>query len=1270
MLKPSKQDGFIFCIVSLRYLVNILTTSAKIRLLLALLFASLLLTAVIVQKTYTPKNNLYQTGQTLEDNLHKKEAYVKNFLDNKENFNKLKTLGNDEQEALKVIKDFTTDENIWALTYKDSHLVFWSGVKAIPQHPSLIREGYSFIQQPNGYYDVIKKSEGKFSVIFLIPVKISYRVQNQYLHNVFARDLLTDNNIEIADFTDKNIYPVHSLDGTLLFSVKVKDDEVGHKFFYFEVVLWVLCALVLFLLIHSICNYIALKGYIYLSFLILASFIILLRIINLHYDWPGFSHQPEVFNPKYYSYGPLFPSLGDFCINILYCTWFATFVFRHKDKILTNTYNKFLGYVIVIAFVLILDVSSAALLRLFYGLVRYSDINFDVNNVLNLSGFSVLGVIMLCFSFLIFYLLTEVTLTVCSRLVVPISHQIAILLLSIVAATIIAGYQDHEFTSFYMFWAVWVMLRGYAYRYYQGKITSTSLVVIILLCAILSAIKLNHFQAIKEKDTRQKLVKQLEAPNDPVANNMFREIDKRIATDPVIQRYFTDTIHNTITSLADHIERKYFGGYLGKYEFKIHEYNSKGEAIGDKTYELAIFKDMIKFDSFFKESDHFYRNIGTLGVLKYLALIPIFKGEMNVGTIVVELESKFLHGENSFPELLIDGTYKSNDLFKDYSYAFYQDNKLFSQNGHYVYSLINHDLKGKVKEYLFTNTSGSEPERFGILKGYSHLVYEPSKRTLIVVSKENDIFINTITSITFFFIIFLFFAVICITVRWLWARIRIMYIKDNYLHWVLQLNFDKILYKTRIQLSIVFAVVVTLIMVGIITYLSIVDQYNEQQEQTISDKVSHIAKAFESGNLIYEAFNNNSIESFQLKFNEFAKTYSVDLTLFNTNGAELVSTQPKLYDYGLLAPRINAKAFIYLNKLQKSEYIHNEIIGELNYKAAYVPVKDSKRTLGYLQLPYFSNEADYKQRAGSLLNAMINVYALIFIAIGLLAVFIARQITNPLNIIQMSLSKTIYGQKNEPIKWQRNDEIGALITEYNNMIAALEQSAQKLAQSERESAWREMAKQVAHEIKNPLTPLKLGLQLLEKSWRDRDPKFDQKFERFSKSFVEQIESLSSIASEFSAFAKMPDTRIVRMDIFEALSQAVTIFKQMDNIKIVFNPPDTRFFINADRDQLLRCFNNLLKNAIEAIPPDRQGIIEINYLITSKNILLSVKDNGNGIPDNLREKIFEPNFTTKSSGTGLGLAFVKNSIENAGGKVWFETAIGAGTTFYFSLPEAP
>jgi two-component system nitrogen regulation sensor histidine kinase NtrY len=243
------------------------------------------------------------------------------------------------------------------------------------------------------------------------------------------------------------------------------------------------------------------------------------------------------------------------------------------------------------------------------------------------------------------------------------------------------------------------------------------------------------------------------------------------------------------------------------------------------------------------------------------------------------------------------------------------------------------------------------------------------------------------------------------------------------------------------------------------------------------------------------------------------------------------------------------------------------------------------------------------------------------------------------------------------------------VNEYNKMIAALETNAQKLAQSERESAWREMAKQVAHEIKNPLTPLKLGLQLLEKSWRDKDPKFDLKFERFSKSFVEQIESLSSIASEFSSFAKMPDTRLERMNIFDMLAQAVTIFVHMDNIRINYPAPAGPFYITADRDQILRCFNNLLKNAIEATQHQKPGIIDIKYTVNDKNILLSITDNGDGIPEGMREKIFEPNFTTKSSGTGLGLAFVKNSIENADGKVWFETIIGVGTTFYLSLPAA-
>ena len=440
-----------------------MTTSAKIRLLLALLFASLLLTALIVQNTYTPKNNLFQTAETLENNLHKKEGFINSVINDKARFAQLKTLAEDEQAALRTIKTFTTDESIWLTTFKKNKLSFWSGVRVITQRPASIREGYSFVREPNGFYEVIKKSEGDFSAIFFIPVKISYPVQNKYLHNIFARNLLNDNNIEIADFTDAHVYPVHSLNGTLLFSVKVKQNEVGHKFFYFQVVIWILCAMVLSLLVHSICNYIALKGYAYLSFILLAAFIVLLRFINLHYSWPGFTHQPDIFDPQIYRYSVLFPSLGDLCINILCICWFVAFIYRHRDRLLRKQiHNRIAGYIMVIGLILILILSSSSLLKLFYGLVINSKINFDVNNVLNLSGFSMLGVLMLCFSFLIFYLLTEISLTVCSKLSVPVSHQTALLVIAIITTTIIKSYNNDEFTVFYILLDLWVLIRGHA----------------------------------------------------------------------------------------------------------------------------------------------------------------------------------------------------------------------------------------------------------------------------------------------------------------------------------------------------------------------------------------------------------------------------------------------------------------------------------------------------------------------------------------------------------------------------------------------------------------------------------------------------------------------------------------------------------------------------------------------------------------------------------------------------------------------------------------
>jgi len=1225
-----------------------------------------MLTAIIARKTYTSEDSLHQTAKLLEDNLHGKENLIDETLNNPVRFNRLKTLSSNTAEALNTITHFTTNNYIWLVTLKNEQLAFWSGTKVLPHDLAKIKNGVSFINQPNGYYEVIRKNDGDFSAIFFIPVKINYAFQNQYLQNTFAKDLISEHNIEIADFSDRDIHEIHSVNNVYLFSVKLMPGAVSQRLFYFELVFWLLTFITLCILIQNLCTYLARKGYVITSLALLALFIVLLRVINLHYNLPDLTYRLDIFNPRFYASSNLFPTLGDFCINILLVCWLAAFLFQQRNRLLKHAPGKAASYVILISCILALLIVLTAFLTIFYGVVSNSQISFDVSDVFNLSWFSAIGILMLCFCFLMLFLLTEVFLTLAKKLNIPVTHQVLIFLTGIVLFTVVVSFY-WEFTVVYFLWAIIVAIRGYSYRYDNLKLNTGLFATIILVFAFISAVMLNHFESIKEKDVRKALVQQLQIPDDVTADYLFKKIEDQIITDPALAQSFTDSVHNN-DYLKNRFQKLYFDGYLSKYDFTVHAFNNDGQSISsDKSYALSDFRDMVLYSSF-KVSDNFYRENASFGFQNYFAMLPVSDKGKSLGVIVIELKSKALQIADSFPALLIDEKAKPGNEFKNYSYAFYSDGKLIRQHGNYIYNLINTNFKGELKQYTSKTTSIEGLKWYRPFTVYNHLIYMPSARNLIVISREENAVFYDITSLTIFFVAIMLFSMLVILVRWAWIRIKILNFTDNIIKWSFRINFDRILYKTRIQFSMVFAVFITLVMVGMVTYFSIITQYQNQQDTMIRDKISRITDFLERGQL--DKYLGNINEESQLDFDRLANSYATDLVLFDRQGSLLITTQPKVYKYGLMAPRMNARAFIKLSELKNSEFVNDETLGELKYKSAYTPVRNTKGDVAaYLQLPYFSNETDYYERIGSLLNIMINIYALIFIAIGLFAIIIARQITAPLNFIQESLGKIIYGKKNEPIQWERDDEIGAMVKEYNNMIAALESSAQKLAQSERESAWREMAKQVAHEIKNPLTPLKLGLQLLEKSWRDKDPKFDQKFERFSKSFVEQIESLSSIASEFSAFAKMPDTRIVRINLFDMLSQAVTIFKQMDNITISYHPTEEPFYINADRDQILRCFNNLLKNAIEATPPDRQGMIIIDYTTTEKNILLTIKDNGNGIPEHMREKIFEPNFTTKSSGTGLGLAFVKNSIENAGGTVWFETKLGIGTTFFFSIPAA-
>jgi nitrogen fixation/metabolism regulation signal transduction histidine kinase len=236
------------------------------------------------------------------------------------------------------------------------------------------------------------------------------------------------------------------------------------------------------------------------------------------------------------------------------------------------------------------------------------------------------------------------------------------------------------------------------------------------------------------------------------------------------------------------------------------------------------------------------------------------------------------------------------------------------------------------------------------------------------------------------------------------------------------------------------------------------------------------------------------------------------------------------------------------------------------------------------------------------------------------------------------------------------------------MVDEIEESTHKLANSEREYAWREMAKQIAHEIKNPLTPMKLNVQQLFKSWNDKVPGFEKKLEKFTKNQIEYIDNLSSIASAFSSFAKMPGTKPTEINLPDQITTTLELFKNSAGISFrVKWPQESRVIVFADKEQLNGIFSNLIKNGIQSVPAGREGIIKVGMEIAGNKVIVAISDNGSGIPDDIQKKLFTPNFTTKTSGMGLGLSIVKKYVEGANGRIWFESEADEGSVFYVELP---
>lgn len=332
--------------------------------------------------------------------------------------------------------------------------------------------------------------------------------------------------------------------------------------------------------------------------------------------------------------------------------------------------------------------------------------------------------------------------------------------------------------------------------------------------------------------------------------------------------------------------------------------------------------------------------------------------------------------------------------------------------------------------------------------------------------------------------------------------------------------------------------------------------------------------------------------------------------------------------------------------------------------------------IGFVAVPYFMAGEEMSNEVSSFLTRLIVIYIIVLFLALLVSLYIAREVTRPLSQVITKMKSFRLGGKDQKITYEHNDELGDLVRHYNSMVDFLEQSSRKLALSEREGAWRTMARQIAHEINNPLTPMKLSIQYLQSCWTQEaksleekgalNPTYDEYFRESTQMLVEQIDQLSRIAGSFSTFAKMPEVHVDEVDVAEKLSQVIALFEHNDqNIPVRYVGPDQGVVAYADQKQIGQVFTNILKNALQAIGEREGGDVIVLLKDMDEYVEISFSDNGPGIPEEVQEKIFMPNFTTKSTGTGLGLAISKNIVEGCEGKICFETS-KKGTIFFVHL----
>lgn len=1119
------------------------------------------------------------------------------------------------------------------VVYHAGKLVYWSdeqvGVRGLYRK---LKSDTVFQRINNVYYDVRSYREGEDEYFGLIMVREDYPSMNKYIRNHFNPVLQIDDDcaekVVIRDKDDDVGQLICNREGVPLFRV---EDGVtpGDLHSGYWVLIMYFAFLYLFLYAYEIRLELARSFREQLLYSVLFLLLILLmRFFMITYRVPDVLYALSIFEDSNVG-GVYFASVGDLFVS-MFCMVHYIFITLYKLRVkevvacLLRFRHVFMAVVVVLAFLYTnlfhFSISS---------LIENTAISLNIAQVMNISLASIIVFVTLIIIGLGLIVLINSSVRYFNLL---FSFQRVLFEVSVVLGVCawICYVFDLSLTPVECLFTLSLYYLFILKEYIVKEETQKTLFMLALAVLSVYVVFLSKNKEVyREFALRAKYASELIKERDPAFEEKLKEVG------PVIKG--SEYLSSLVVSGEEEKVRQYIVGELidlAGFHFEC-DVAVRRSGLEDPVYSgRDDYEDLLSLHGIPVEGSGFYHIEQFDGIIRYLGRFVYFTPEGRSVRFYVNFESKKDYDGIGYAQILAHIPLERDYVSYPYSFAKYKRGRLIDSEGGFTY----YKSITRMGEYTHVETLDKD--------GYSHMIIPVGNDGTFVISLNEDVFRLYYMNVFYAFLVSLLLTSYGTFFRFDAGE----YTRQNS-------------FKARIKVNMIYLIaglflIMTVMSIGL---------------NSLSFEYRHKARMIELSKSVVDELKKSATIGIQEDarmgelLDKLAAMLWVDVNIYDWRGRLVATSRRSIFENGFDGLLLNPVAYQRIVREGGANFIHNKKIGEIGYKAVYMPLELVNGKKYVVNIPYFTKTDELNMDILLVVVISVNIAIVVMVLAFILSSLVADRVVKPLQLINERLRRMQVGGVNEKITYDGSDEVGALVKEYNAMVDKLADSVRKLARSERESAWREMARQIAHEIKNPLTPMKLNLQFLQRTIEHgSEEELRKRVKDVSAVLIEQIDNMASIASAFSDFAKLQVSNNELFNLSEQVANCVKLFMEnVDSLEFDIMPD---VFVFGDREQMNRVIVNILKNAVQSIPEGRSGHIFVCLKAEDERVTLYVRDNGSGIPESIRDRISEPNFTTKSGGTGLGLAMSYKIVESMGGEISFESEENVGTTFYVRLKK--